>query len=173
MNPILPTVPGGLLALGGGLMGIGLSARQERSRWLRDAHLRTSTEVLSALQTLMRRMIDLSYLDDKKVGERATTVLSAYHEATVQWNNALYAVLLIAPPETVPAMSDLDREVDRLLELAHARVWDREGFRRERIQLGRMAADYLRLARRQGGMVAIELASIWTWDADVPGNPSP
>ena len=94
-------------------------------------------------------------------------VVASFHEATVEWNRALYGALLIAPPEVAAEIPELDREVDRLLDLAVARVWTRAEFRRERARLGRMAAAHLRLARTAAGLPGIELRSIWTWD-DVP-----
>jgi hypothetical protein len=56
-------------------------------------------------------------------------------------------------------------EVDRLMELAVAQTWTRTQFRQQRADLGRMAADYLRLARSLAGLPDVELPSIWTWDA--------
>lgn len=83
------------------------------------------------------------------------------------WNNALYAALLVASPSVAAKIPELDREVDRLMELAVAQAWTRTQFRRQRADLGRMAADYLRLARSLAGLPDIELPSIWTWD---PGD---
>jgi hypothetical protein len=57
--------------------------------------------------------------------------------------------------------------VDRLLDSAHAQIWTRAEFRQQRIRLGRMAADYLKLARRLAGLPDIELISIWGGSAAV------
>lgn len=62
MSAILTTLLGGLLAISGGLVGIALNDR-ERTRWFRDAQLQASTNLLSALQLLVRRMINVAYLD--------------------------------------------------------------------------------------------------------------
>ena len=63
MSAILTTLLGGLLAISGGLVGIALNDRRERTRWFRDAQLQASTNLLSALQLLVRRMINVAYLD--------------------------------------------------------------------------------------------------------------
>jgi hypothetical protein len=178
MSAILTTLLGGLLAISGGLVGIALNDRRERTRWFRDAQLQTSTNLLSALQLLVRRMINVAYLDPsewmsqdsldpKKWKDRdpkSAPEVAAFVEATVSWNNALYRALLIAPPSVATKIPELDREVDRLVDLAVSRIWTRTEFRQERASLGRMAAEYLRLARSLAGLPDIELPSIWTWD---------
>jgi hypothetical protein len=178
MSAILTTLLGGLLAISGGLVGIALNDRRERTRWFRDAQLKASTDLLSALQLLVRRMINVAYLDPsawmsqdsldpkkwKDQDPKSAPEVAAFVEATVGWNNALYGALLIAPPSVATKIPELDREVDRLLDLAVSRIWTRTEFRRERASLGRMAAEYLRLARNLAGLPDIELPSIWTWD---------
>ena len=161
MNAVLTTLVGGLLAIAGGLVGIALSDRRERSRWLRDTQLQASTNLLSSLQLLIRRMINLAYLDPK---DHASPTAVAFGEATVAWNNALYGALLIVPPRVAAEIPALDREVDRLYDLAVARAWTSAEFRQERAKLGRMAADFLRLSRSLAGLADIDLPSIWTWD---------
>src|SRR5690348_1850559 len=47
---------------------------------------------------------------------------------------------------------------------AVARRWTRVEFRQKRATLGRMAAEYLRHARRLAGLPDIDLPSIWAWD---------
>ena len=64
-------------------------------------------------------------------------------------------------------------EVDRLLEVAVGRIWTRTEFRHERQQLGRMAAEYLNLARHLAGLPSLKLPSIWTWDAQPQLDPAP
>jgi hypothetical protein len=180
MNALLTTLLGGLLAITGGLVGIALNGRRERTRWLRDSQLQANTNLLSALQLLVRRMTNVAYLDpsvwkDPKSFELAKWddrdpsfgVVSAYIEATVGWNNAMYAALLVAPPSVAAKIPPLDQEVDRLCDLAVVRTWTRAEFRRERAELGRMAAEYLRTTRSLAGLADIALPSIWTWD---PGN---
>ena len=103
----------------------------------------------------------------------SAAVVAAFDEATVGWNNALYAALLIAPPSVAAKIPELDREVDRLMDLAVGRTWTKTEFRQQRVDLGRLAADYLRLARSLAGLPDIELPSIWTWDSSngtAPGH---
>jgi hypothetical protein len=99
MSAIVTTLLGGLLAISGGLVGVGLSDRRERSRWLRDTQLQATTNLLSALQLLVRRMINLAYLSPSESVDPTSPVVAAFHEATVEWNKALYGGLLIAPPD--------------------------------------------------------------------------
>jgi hypothetical protein len=66
MGAALTTLLGGTLAIAGGLVGIGLSDRRERSRWLRDAQLQASTNLLSALQLLVRRMADAAWISERE-----------------------------------------------------------------------------------------------------------
>jgi hypothetical protein len=187
VTAILTTLIGGLLAISGGLVGVAMSDRRERTRWLRDSQLQASTSLLSALQLLVRRMINVAYLDPSVWADQesldpekrkdkdplSSATVAAFVEATVGWNNALYGALLIAPPSVAVKIPQLDREVDRLVDLAVTKSWTRTEFRQERARLGRMAAEYLKLARSLAGLPDIELPSIWTWDPanDQTGNP--
>ena len=125
------------------------------------------------MQLLIRRMTNVAYLDpsvwkDPKTfelaklddGDPSVAMVSAYVEATVGWNNAIYAALLVAPPSVAAKIPPLDQEVDRLCDLAVARTWTRTEFRRERAELGRMAAEYLRTARNLAGLADIALPSV-------------
>ena len=116
-------------------------------------------------------MINISYMDERESADPASAVVAAFSEATIAWNSALYGALLIAPPEVAAEIPVLDREVDRLNRLARSRQWGREEFRQERIKMGRMAAEYLRRARKTAGLPDIELPSIWAWDdgSEQPG----
>jgi hypothetical protein len=179
MTAILTALLGGLLAISGGLVGIALTDRRERNRWLRDSQLQASSDLVTALQLLIRRMINVAYLDPAESGSyelqdfekrrpqnaHAIATMAAFDDATAGWNSARHRALLITPPEVAAKIPELDHEVDRLLDLAHARTWTRAEFRQERIMLGRMAANYLRLARRLAGLPDIELISIWAWDS--------
>jgi hypothetical protein len=82
----------------------------------------------------------------------------------VAWNNARSAALLVTPPAVGGQVPELGREVDRLLDLACNHTWTRLEFRQQRTTLGRMAAEYLRVARQLAGLPDIHLPSIWTWD---------
>lgn len=162
MDAIVATIVGGLLTIAGGLVGARAAERRAESRWRQDAQLQATTQLLGALQTLMRRMIDFAYLEDKS--DRGSATIQNYHEATIGWNSARYAALLVALPGPAAQIAPLDREVDRLLDLAASRPWTRDEFRKERADLGRLAAEYLRTSRREAGFPDIALPSIWTWD---------
>ncbi len=166
MSAILTTLMGGLLAIAGGLVGVALSSRGERYRWLRDSQLRASANLLSGLQLVVRRMINVAYVDPAESRDQASPVVAAFNEAMVVWNNARYAAMLVTPPKVAEHVDKLDCEVDRLVDLACAQSWTRQEFRQERKKLGRMAAEYLRVARQRAGLADIELPSIWTWDRD-------
>jgi hypothetical protein len=107
MAAFLTTILGGVLAISGGLVGITLSDRRERSRWLRDSQWKASTNLLSALQLLVRSMINVSYLNEKDSRDPTIGVVASFSEATVAWNSALYSALLIAPPEVAAAIPEL------------------------------------------------------------------
>ena len=84
MDALLATLIGGALAIAGGLVGVLATHHSESSRWRRDAQLRVSTELLSSLQEVIRRMIDLAYLTDKPARGSATgRTTAAYHQATI------------------------------------------------------------------------------------------
>lgn len=178
MEAVVTTLLGGLVAISGGLVGIALTDRRERTRWLRDSQLQASSDLVTALQLLIRRMINLAYLDPAESGsyelaefekrrpqnERAVGVIAAFDDATAGWNSARHKALLITPPQVAQKVPELDREIDRLIDLAHSRAWTRAEFRQQRVTLGRMAAGYLILARQLAGLPDIELTSIWAWD---------
>jgi hypothetical protein len=166
VRDLLGTVVGGLLAIGGGLL-VGLTSHlRERTRWKRNAQLRTSAELLTALQALMRRMLDLAFLADKRSNEEGRTAISRYHEATIDWNSAIYAALLVGPRSLALRVQGLDREVDRLLDGAMSKQWTRQEFRDERREIGRLAAEYVSAVRKLTGQPDIQLRSVWTWDQD-------
>ncbi len=72
------TSPIGLVA--GGLIGIALSDRRERYRWIRDSELQASTNLLSALQLLVRRMINVAYLDEHASRDQGSPAVAAFNE---------------------------------------------------------------------------------------------
>jgi len=115
-------------------------------------------------------MINVAYVSVEASVDQGSPLVAAYNEAAVEWNRALYNALLIAPPGVAKQIPRLDREVDRLLDLAVGRAWTRLEFRTERAQLGRMAAEYLRISRNLAGLPDIELSSIWAWDEGTPAQ---
>jgi hypothetical protein len=163
---------GGLLAIAGGLVTAMMLGRRDRQHWLMDAHLKATSEALAALQRLMRRIIDLAYIDSADIEADDPALVARYFDATIAWNSAMYAVLLVSPPRPAERIFALDREVDRLLDLALSRQWAITDFRTERVTLGRLAADYLVEARRETGARDISVKSIWAWDGG-PEQPVP
>jgi hypothetical protein len=164
MNALLATLVGGALAIAGGVVGALATGRGEMSRWRRDAQLRASTDLLSALQELVRRMIDLAYLAEKPPRGDPGPQSSAYRDATIGWNSSIYAALLVSPPRVADLAHALDREVDRLVDRAIEKRWSREDFREERRSLGRLAAEYLNASRAETGWSPIRLESVFAWD---------
>ncbi|MGS2615320.1 hypothetical protein ACVCAH_12470 [Micromonospora sp. LZ34] len=163
MEAVLGSLVGGVLAIAGGLLVALATVRHERTRWRRDAELKAAIDLLSALQSLVRRLMNLAYLEDKR-GDEASAAMEHYREATIAWNSAMYAVLLVGSPAGTALVPSLDREVDRLWECAMSRRWTRDEFREERKALGQLAARYLATTRKLSGHDAIGLRSVWTWD---------
>ncbi len=141
MDSVAGPIVGGLLAIAGGLLVALTSDGRERRRWRRDAQLKASVQLLAGLQALMRRMIDVAYLADKRAESRAS-VIQRYHDATVVWNGAMYEALMVSSPGLAALVPPLDREVDRLVDEAMDRQWSRADFRAERLTIGRLAAEY-------------------------------
>ena len=145
VTAILTTLLGGLLAIAGGLVGIAFTDRRDRNRWLRDSQLQASTELITAVQLLVRRMINVAYLDPAESGSydlqefakrrpqnpRAAAVMAAFDDATAEWNSARHKALLVTPPRLAEKIPELDNEVDRLLDSAHAQIWTRAEFRQQ------------------------------------------
>ena len=167
---LIAALIGGGLAIAGGLAGAFAADRRERNRWRRDAQLRASTELLSSLQEVIRRMIHLAYLTEKPSRPTLTPVASTYHEASVDWNSSIYAAMLVSSPSIVNMVQGLDREVDKLLEHAMEKSWSRSEFREERRSLGRLAADYLNASRAEIGWPPVPIESVWAWDDVITAN---
>jgi hypothetical protein len=168
MSGVWGPIVGGLLAIAGGLLVVFATDRREHYRWRRDAQLRASVRLLTSLQALIRPMIDVAYLPDKHIDSVRSAALEAFHESTINWNGAMYEALLVSTPPVANLIQGLDQEVDRLLNLAMAKQWSRADFRSERIPIGRLAAGYLRLARRKSGLAPIDLDSVWAWSGQPP-----
>jgi hypothetical protein len=164
MNALVATLVGGALAIAGGVVGALATGRSEMGRWRRDAQLRASSDLLSALQELVRRMIDLAFLGEKPPRGDPGPHYSAYRDATIRWNSSIYTALLVSPPRVANLVQALDREADRLMDRAMEQRWSRENFRDERRALGRLAAEYLNASRAETGWSPIRLGSVWAWD---------
>src|SRR4051812_40587600 len=163
MQALLGPLIGGLLAITGGLRVAVATHRRERTKWRRDAQVKAVVELLSALQLLLRRMINLAYEPDMR-NDAGRAAIARYEEATVGWNSTMYAAFLVSPPTTTDLIARLDREVDRLLDASMSRTWSRADFRQQRSALGQLAADYLALNRAELGLPAIQLPTLWSWE---------
>jgi hypothetical protein len=164
MQALLGPLVGGLLAITGGLLVAVATHRREQSKWRRDAQVKAAAELLSALQLVVRRMINLAYQPEKR-NEEGLAAVTRYEEATIGWNSAMYAAFLVSPAAAADLIPRLDREVDRLIDASMARVWSRAEFRQERTALGQLAADYLAINRTEVGLPAIALPSLWSWES--------
>jgi hypothetical protein len=166
MQAFLAALVGGLLAIAGGLAAVFATSRGERSQWRKDTQLKVSTEVLSALQEMVRRINDLAFLADKE-GDEADDAWSAHVASATEWNNARHAALLISSPEVAALLYKLDGQLDSLTQRAVTKQWTLVEFRQERGSLGQLAADYLDAARAETGWPPLRLKSLWEWDQPV------
>lgn len=164
VEAILGSIVGGLLAIAGGVFAALAADRRQRNRWQHDTQLRVGSELLGALQTVVRRLRDVAAIDDKEsTAMRAAT--DDFHEATSRWNGALNAALMATPRTTVDLLFSIDREIDRLAELTKQKRFSTADFRSERLILGRMVARYVDAVRSTSGLPALNLPSAWSWDS--------
>lgn len=142
-----------------------------RTQWRDDTQLKVSTEVLSALQEMVRRINDLAFLADKEGGD-AGDAWSAHVASATEWNNARHAALLVSSPKVVALLQDLDGQLDLLTRRAVTKQWTLVEFRKERDSIGRLAADFLDAARAETGWPPLQLKSLWMWDQAVDAGPA-
>jgi hypothetical protein len=160
MDALLGVVIGGLLtALGSLIVGLVLG-RRTRDHSMRDQRMNAAREVLSALQELNRRLIDLARIDCHDHKDREWPEL---HEATIRWNSARFSAALIAPDNEVELLKAIDLETDRVMGQALVNRWDDRGFREERRHLGELGAKYLNLVRQNEELGAVQIKSLWPW----------
>src|SRR5690349_11071599 len=96
MQAMYGTLVGGLLAIAGGLLVAVSADRRQRSRWRHDTQLRVGSELLGALQLVVRRLRDFAVMEEKSY-RQFEAAADAYHEATMRWNTAMYATLMASP----------------------------------------------------------------------------
>jgi hypothetical protein len=167
VDSIIGAVVGGLLAILSGFVVILATNRREGREWTRDTQLKLSADLLAALHSLSRRVLDLAFMPTDAKYDRSRPERALYHEATIEWNSALSAALLMGSPEFTGHIMQLDKEVDRLLGLALQRQWTWDEFRPKRTELGEMGATYLNLVRRKAELKELDLKSIWAWADDL------
>jgi hypothetical protein len=171
MQAFLAALVGGLLAIAGGLAAVFATNRGVKSQWRKDTQLKVSTEVLSALQKMVRRINDLAFLPDKESGD-ADDAWSAHAASATEWNNARHAALLVSSSKAAALLQNLDRQLDLLTTRAVTKQWTLAEFRKERDSLGKLAADYLNAARDETDSPPLQLESLWMWDQVVDSEPA-
>jgi len=163
MQAFLAALVGGLLTIAGGLAAVLATSRGARSQWRKDTQLKVGSRVLSALQKRVSRINELAYLADKD-GSDAKKAWGAQVASTTEWNNARHAALLVSSPGVVALLQDLDEQIDLLLVQAMSKQWTITEFRKERANVGRLAASYVDAARTETGWRPLRLKSLWMWD---------
>jgi hypothetical protein len=170
MQAFLAALVGGLLAIAGGLAAVIATNRGVKSQWRKDTQLKVSTEVLGALQKMVRRINDLAFLPDKENSD-ADDAWSAHTASATEWNNARHAALLVSSPRVAALLQNLDKQLDLLTTRAVTKQWTLVKFRKERDGLGKLAADYLDAARAETDSPPLQLKSLWMWDRAVDAEP--
>jgi hypothetical protein len=163
-DTLVGVIVGGLLTVIGSLAVSFTIDRRERSHRQRASQLDAAKEVLGALQNLNRSMIDIGRVSPDVTTETNEAAWAHHHEAATRWNSARYAAALVCPASELVRLDDIDREVDRLLDLALSKQWKSREFRVERQGLGRLAAAYLVEVRSNAGQKPIQIETLWSWD---------
>ena len=164
-NEFWSAVVGALGAFVAILIAQALSNRSAARDNLRDRRLDSAGEIISALHELNRRLTNVAYVSDSRSRDPTDPEWVAYHQSAVRWNTAISTGLAYLSKADAARLLDLDREVDRLLDLAMFRSdWERGSFRTERLSLGRDALTFINAVRREAGEEDLELVSIWSWD---------
>jgi hypothetical protein len=144
-------------------------------------------DALASVQLLVRVLIEVAYLDLPIVAparQNETVLLpdsvvrqdqwfevgelrrAEFDKAITLWNSARYGVLLGMNADIADLIDQIDRELDRLTDIAFSRRSSREEFRGERAELGRLIAGFLDLVRREAGLPVLKRSTIWSWDGD-------
>jgi hypothetical protein len=165
-DQIVGVLVGGAVAIISGLVVALMTERRGRGEWRRQARLASAAKAIRALQGLNREITTLA-ISDLLTIDGTSREWEAFHVATVEWNAARHEAALIAPQAEVELLSNLDQELDRVLETAILKQWDPSAFRRERARLGELASDYVRAARSTANEGATALPSIWSWASDM------
>jgi hypothetical protein len=165
-DQILGVLVGGGVAIVSGLVVAFMTERRGRGEWRRQARLTSAGKTMRALQVVNREITNLAISKTSTIDGTGSEWLP-YHAAAIDWNSARHEAALIAPQEELKLLAKLDREQDRLLEVAVLKRWDPSNFRRERAQLGELAGEYIRVARSTAGEGATDLPSLWSWASDM------
>ena len=165
-DQILGVLVGGGVAIVSGLVVALMTERRGRGEWRRQARLTSAAKAMRALQVVNREITNLAISEIATI-DGTDSEWVPYHAAAIEWNSARHEAALIAPQAELKLLAKLDREQDRLLEVAVLKPWDPSDFRRERAQLGELAGEYIRVARSTAGEGATDLPSLWSWANDM------
>lgn len=160
---------GGALAALGSLVVMLTTERRSRSEWRRQAQLESAQDAVRALHKLNREITNLAISDLLSI-DGSDGRWDRLHAATIEWNTARTMGKLIMPQVELDILDRLDREFDRLLETAMSAEWDPTEFRRERVRLGELAAEFAGTARCTALEGSVRHRSVWSWGADSDGN---
>ena len=168
---------GGLFGVGAAVGAVELQRRRQSVQWQREILTQASSDTLRLMQRYMREILSLAYTDcppyTRKVIDGVEHVFpgadsrlpeqNTFDQVISDWNGALHQLLITAPPRLVALSRDLDKELDRLLDLAIENRRSREAFRAERVRSGRLAAEFVEEARRATGAAPFPIENVWTW----------
>lgn len=169
---------GGLLGVGASLGGVELARRRQAGQWERELLVAIVGEALKSMQRYMREILSLAYGDGPpyrrevidgvehvfpRASSRPREQDATFDEVVSDWNSALHKLLVSAPPTVVRLSRAIDHELDRLLDLAIDGDWSREGFRSERVEVGRLVAELVVETRSAAGAPPVAVTNAWTW----------
>lgn len=140
-----------------------LNVRSERERVRVDRRLSAGAEILAAIPDISRRLTNYMYLEPEEKNNRENTIIKEFHHIAIKWNAALAQGLAVLLPHQSSYLLEMDREVDRLLDLANETQWRRMDFRGERKRLGELAVLLINDLRVSADLGRIETPSIWNW----------
>lgn len=123
-----------------------LAERRGRSEWRRQARLDAAGLVLDAFQRFSREIVTLAISDVDEI-DGTTGEWVPFHEAAHRWNAARLRAELLAPPEEVALIHQLDQSLDEMLDKAITKRWHASDFRQERSPIGSTLARYVDLVR--------------------------
>jgi hypothetical protein len=161
---LVGAIVGGILTGLGSLIVALTVDRRGRRQHERQLQLDAAKEVLGSLQNLNRKLINIARhpLDGVAQDE---PLWAEQLDAATRWNAARYGAALVCPASQLVMLDALDRETDRVFDQALSRQWTGREFRSERERLGQLAADCLVEVRRDVGLPAVEIESLWAWDS--------
>ena len=147
-----------------------LTDQTEHRRTQIERRLEAGAEILGAVPEISRSLTNYAYLPLEQKADRSSAVITRYHESAIRWNGALAKGLAVLLPHQSSFLLEMDREVDRLLDLANFRQWERLEFRPKRERLGELALDLINDLRNSADLGRLETHSIWSWAEEPVGG---